>query len=425
MKIYDFVGVGFGPANLSVAVAMDDAGMLNKDGLQIKFIESKSEFGWHPGMLLPEADMQISFFKDLATLRNPTSKYTFLNYLFSSDRLEDFANLRNFFPSRLEYNDYLKWAANHFNDYVLYGHKVVSINPIYDGHLIDHLEICIEDNNKIISKLYAKNISLATGITKNIPEGIFLDEKNKKIMHSNDFLNNLEHEFNDKNSDYKFLVIGSGQSAAEITNHLSDHYPNANIELCLRNYSLRPADETEFSNEIFSSHSAKNFFAYDEKLKEKVLLDFKNTNYSVVDPALIKQLYNKMYSQKVTKIQKIKINQFYELKSIDVKDNIAVFYSLQEKSIKKLNFDGIFLATGYESKITESLSNLEQFFIKDNNGRLEVTNNYLVKTNSSDFKPKIFIQGASEHSHGLSEILLSLISYRAEKIINTLSETIG
>ncbi|WP_081299275.1 SidA/IucD/PvdA family monooxygenase [Gilliamella apicola] len=55
-------------------------------------------------------------------------------------------------------------------------------------------------------------------------------------MHSNDFLNNLEHEFNDKNSDYKFLVIGSGQSAAEITNHLSDHYPN--IELCLRNYSL-------------------------------------------------------------------------------------------------------------------------------------------------------------------------------------------
>lgn len=132
-----------------------------------------------------------------------------------------------------------------------------------------------------------------------------------------------------------------------------------------------------------------------------------------------------MYSQKVSKIEKIKINQFYELKSIDVEDNIAVFYSLQEKSIKKLNFDGIFLATGYESKITESLSNLEQFFIKDNNGRLEVTNNYLVKTNSSDFKPKIFIQGVSEHSHGLSEILLSLISYRAEKIINTLSETIG
>jgi lysine/ornithine N-monooxygenase len=57
MKIYDSVGVGFGPANLSVAVAMDDAGMLNKDGLQIKFIESKSEFGWHPEMLLPEADM--------------------------------------------------------------------------------------------------------------------------------------------------------------------------------------------------------------------------------------------------------------------------------------------------------------------------------------------------------------------------------
>lgn len=76
MEIYDFIGVGFGPANLSVAVAMEETGLLHKKNFKMAFIEAKDEFSWHRGMLLPESDMQISFFKDLVTLRNPTSKYT-------------------------------------------------------------------------------------------------------------------------------------------------------------------------------------------------------------------------------------------------------------------------------------------------------------------------------------------------------------
>ena len=63
-------------------------------------------------MLLEQAHMQVSFLKDLATLRNPTSRFTFINYLHEKGRLQDFINLKTFFPSRHEFNDYLAWAAS-------------------------------------------------------------------------------------------------------------------------------------------------------------------------------------------------------------------------------------------------------------------------------------------------------------------------
>ncbi len=107
--IYDVVGIGFGPANLSLAIALEEE---NPDSKKL-FLESKETFVWHPGMLIDDTNIQISFLKDLVTLRNPRSHYSFLNYLYEKDRLKDFVNLTDFYPSRFEYNDYMTWVSNH------------------------------------------------------------------------------------------------------------------------------------------------------------------------------------------------------------------------------------------------------------------------------------------------------------------------
>ncbi|WP_283812081.1 SidA/IucD/PvdA family monooxygenase [Bradyrhizobium archetypum] len=44
-------------------------------------------------MLLPGSDMQISFLKDLVSLRDPTSPFTFLNYLHKRGRFAGFHQL--------------------------------------------------------------------------------------------------------------------------------------------------------------------------------------------------------------------------------------------------------------------------------------------------------------------------------------------
>ena len=101
MHIHDLIGIGFGPSNIALAIALDEqrqAGQA-KDAL---FIERQPCFAWHPHMLLDNAHMQISFLKDLVTPRNPGSRFSFLNYLHSKGRLQDFINLQTFFPSRHE-----------------------------------------------------------------------------------------------------------------------------------------------------------------------------------------------------------------------------------------------------------------------------------------------------------------------------------
>jgi L-ornithine N5-oxygenase len=128
----DLVGVGFGPSNLALAVAIAEHNASNSGSarLRARFVERQAAFGWHRGMLLEDATMQVSFLKDLVTLRNPASRYGFLSYLHEHDRLVDFINYGSAFPTRLEFHDYLEWVARRFDDDVDYGTEVSAVNPV-------------------------------------------------------------------------------------------------------------------------------------------------------------------------------------------------------------------------------------------------------------------------------------------------------
>jgi L-ornithine N5-oxygenase len=127
---YDVVGVGFGPSNLSLAIALEEY-RANGAGNELSslFLERQASFGWHRNMLLPSATMQISFLKDLATFRNPTSSFSFIAYLHASGRLVEFVNNQDFFPTRQEFHQYLEWAQARVADRIAYGSQVRSIRP--------------------------------------------------------------------------------------------------------------------------------------------------------------------------------------------------------------------------------------------------------------------------------------------------------
>lgn len=75
-----------------------------------------------------------SCFKDLATLRNPCSPFTFLSYLHSQNRLPAFINRGTIIPSRREFADYLAWAAaevaRRASVDVVYNEEVIAISKV-------------------------------------------------------------------------------------------------------------------------------------------------------------------------------------------------------------------------------------------------------------------------------------------------------
>ncbi|HEY3479062.1 MAG TPA: SidA/IucD/PvdA family monooxygenase, partial [Streptomyces sp.] len=108
MTAYDFIAVGLGPYNLGLACLTEPISAL--DGL---FLEARAEarYAWHPGMLLDSATLQTPFMADLVTLADPTSPYSFLNFLKETGRLYPFYIRESFYPVRAEYDEYCRWAA--------------------------------------------------------------------------------------------------------------------------------------------------------------------------------------------------------------------------------------------------------------------------------------------------------------------------
>jgi len=53
---YGAVGVGVGPFNLSLAALLAPF-----TGFRVRFFDKTADFQWHPGLLFPEATIQVSY----------------------------------------------------------------------------------------------------------------------------------------------------------------------------------------------------------------------------------------------------------------------------------------------------------------------------------------------------------------------------
>ena len=82
--MYDLIGVGIGPMNLGLSA------LAHPTPLRTLFFDESEQFSWHPGMMIKDSMMQTSFISDLVTLADPTSPFTYLNYLRSLNRLHTF-----------------------------------------------------------------------------------------------------------------------------------------------------------------------------------------------------------------------------------------------------------------------------------------------------------------------------------------------
>lgn len=248
--VHNLIGIGFGPASLAIAIALNDAldthNTIHGSRPKVCFLEKQNQFAWHAGMLLPGSKMQISFIKDLATLRDPRSEFTFLNYLKRHGRLVQFSNLGTFLPSRVEFEDYLGWCANHFKDVVEYGQEVFEIYPkqeIERSSKTDCFSIRSRNTRDgSITTRTARNIVVAIGGTPHIPTPFPTDEP--RVIHSSQYRSRVPTLLLEKNQPYNIAVVGSGQSAAEVFHDLQQRYPAAKTSLIIRDTALRPSDDS-------------------------------------------------------------------------------------------------------------------------------------------------------------------------------------
>ena len=400
-SILEVAGIGFGPSNMALAIALEEIyeARANGRGHAMEFFEKQPAFGWHRGMLMEDATMQVSFLKDLATVRNPRSRYTFTAYLKAKGRIARFINSKTLFPLRVEFHDYLEWAADFLAPVVSYGSEVLAIRPVVEDGVTEYLDVVVRttDGGGERTVRRARNVVIGTGLMPRMPDGI---QETARVWHSSRL---MDRAASIAAAPRGFVVVGAGQSAAEATEYLHRVFPGTPVNAVFARYGYSVADDSPFTNGIFDPEAVDEFYAASREVKQDLLDYHANTNYAVVDLALTEELYRRTYQEEILGRERLRFhNASRVLATEEHPDRVSVTVEhLPDRTVETLDADAVVYATGYRpSDPTSLLQDLLPECKLDDAGQITIDRDYRIVT-SSDVRCRIYLHGAStECTHG-------------------------
>lgn len=404
-KIYDIAGIGIGPFNLGLAALCAPI-----ESLSTIFLDQASEFNWHPGMMLSDATLQVPFMADLVTMADPTSPYSFLNYLKQTDRLYKFYIREDFFVLRKEYNAYCKWAISHLKN-CHFGQKVSKIKYADGIYQIEK----IDQTTGTTETIFAKKIVLGTGTAPKVPA--FVDPTvHQYAIHSSEYLKFKQTLLEQKT----VTVIGSGQSAAEIFYDLLPETENGlKLKWFTRPDRFFPMEYSKLTLELTSPEYVDHFYNLNDA-KRKQLLSKQNSLFKGINFELINQIFDKLYELSVDG-EKINAELMpnCQLNNLKVNNDGSYqldFYHTESEKEFAVDTDAVVLATGYKYNEPGFLSAINDRIARNADGLFQVHRNYAIDVNGNE----IFVQNAELHTHGFVTPDLGMGAYRNASIINAI-----
>ena len=429
-EIHDVLGIGFGPSNLALAIAVEEHNATAPEGQRIRagFLERQPRFGWHRGMLIDDATMQVSFLKDLVTMRNPTSDYSFLCYLREQGRLVDFLNAKTLFPLRIEFHDYFAWAAARLAHLVDYSTEVVSVEPVTgpDGE-VHWFDVVSRDPNapgKGTAVRRTRNLCVAVGLEPHLPPGAV---RSDRVWHTSELLPRVAELAESGTKVRRAVVLGAGQSAAEAVDYLHRSFPEAEVCAVFAKYGYTPADDSPFANRIFDPEAVDLYFQSPSAVKQSLFDYHRSTNYSVVDQELIESLYATRYRERVQGRERLRMLNVSRIRDVtEQQDRLDVTVEfLPTGGREVLSADLLVHATGYRPRdLTAVLGDAAKLCLRDETDAVRVGRNHRAEL-APGATAGIYLQGGTEHTHGITSTLLSNTAVRAGEIFESLRSPVA
>ncbi|MGV7963194.1 SidA/IucD/PvdA family monooxygenase [Photorhabdus tasmaniensis] len=413
MQHVDLLMIGCGPSNLAIGIAIEEC-ITPHNITSSLILEKDTTVCWHRGMLFPEAQSQVSFLKDLVTQRDPTSKFSFLNFLHKTKRLESFINLQTFNPYRKEISDYLQWVANDLKKTkIVYNSKVMAISPeISDGGKISSWLITVENG----TAYRANRLIFGAGRDLNIPI-MFEHIPKNKMIHSANFLTSIENM--DKSRVKNIAIIGGAQSSAEMYQVCIEYFPEASVSMIMRSIGLVNYEGSQFTNTLFQNSYIDTYFNCENEAREKTLAAMHTTNYSGVAPSTLSGLYRFHYLQEMRGDNRVSmLTQCDILHAVDDGESVLITWrDNKTKRIQSAQFDVVFIGTGYKNNTPKLFKELSHCL---NIEKIRVNRQYRVMLPCTD-GVSLHLQGVNEKTHGIADSLLSVLAFRSKEIMDDIT----
>ncbi|MGR5499393.1 lysine N(6)-hydroxylase/L-ornithine N(5)-oxygenase family protein [Vibrio sp. DNB22_10_4] len=397
---FDLVGVGIGPFNLSIAALAAP-----KAELKSQFYERKPEFAWHPGLLLNHAKMQTSFLKDLVTAVDPTSPYTFMNYLVKNQKFYPFTARGDFMISRLEFSDYMAWTAKQLPN-TQFATDISEVR-FADDHFV------ITANGESVT---SRHLVVGTGTQPVVPECVE-GKLSEHCFHA--------HEMMVRKPDLtgkRIAIIGGGQTGADIFQHVfaGDFGKPRQLDWVSRRANLEGLDESCFSDQFFMPDYVNQFYHLDKERQAREVSRQKLTSDGITDDCLTsiyQSLYHDKYVLRNPKWWTVQPHQ--ELVGLNLsgkQHQLRLRHGVTEHE-KVLEADVVILCTGFKRVLAPCLLGMADKLQLDELSRPLLNSEYAALW-KQPCDNKLFVVNSGTHNHGIIEPQLSLAAWRAAKILN-------
>jgi lysine N6-hydroxylase len=398
--ILDVAGVGLGPFNLSAAALLDPF-----PEITARFFEREKEFHWHPGLLFPGATIQVSFLKDLVTLADPTSCYSFLAFLFANRRLYRFINANFARVTRVEFNQYFRWVANQLPS-LEFGSEVKEISCNEESFIISLGQHSVA----------ARNIILGTGLQPMVPD-CTVPHLGPTILHASRYLMQKPNTFQKR-----VAVVGGGQTGAEIVCDLlsRDDVRPEMLYWISRRSNFLPLDDSPFTNELFTPNYSDYFYGLSSQDRLSILAEQKLASDGISN-SLLERIYQLLYEAEFLTGQgrSCVLHPRCELTGMKASQRTGwalTLYNLLNCSLLPLEVDVVILATGSVFKPLPALQPILHLFHRDGKD-IVINEDYSVRWDGPE-SLKIYLQNGARHCRGVADPNLSLMAWRSARIIN-------
>ncbi|MBB5787753.1 SidA/IucD/PvdA family monooxygenase [Jiangella mangrovi] len=407
---HDVIGVGLGPFNLGLAA------LLSPVDVDAVFFEASPRFAWHPGLMLPGTTLQVPFLADLVTLADPTSRWSFLNYLHQRGRLYRFYFYERFHVPRAEFDAYARWVAESLPS-CRFGARVSSVTPL--GGPDGGWRVAVVTADGSAEEHTARSVVFGVGSRPFVPQ-MAREVLGEDVFHTEDYLTYREKAVTAS----AVTVVGSGQSAGEVVADLLDAGLPSGLTLdwFTRSRGFLPMEYSKLGLEHFTPEYTAYFHGLPPARRDELRAG-QDLLYKGLSAETSERIYDLLYEATVDRDDPpVAYAGSCELLAIDPSPVPGRRWRLtwrqrdQDRTFTR-DTDVVVLGTGHEPAPLPVESGLVAL---DALGRPEVSLDYRL-TLASGAPSTLFAQNAELHTHGVGAPDLGLGAHRNAVIVNQLA----
>lgn len=427
LPVHDLLGIGIGPMNLGLAALARPL-----PDVDAVFLDQRTSFSWHPGMLIEGTTLQVPFLADLVTMADPTSSYGFLSWLKETGRLYPFYIRESFYPLRAEYDAYCRWAAARIEfdapGTLRWGRRVTSVvfDDAADAYVVT-AEVSRPDGEggerRTREKYCAKHLVLGTGTTPRLPAALQDLAGAGPVVHTGEYLPHREALAGAGS----VTVVGSGQSAGEVYRDLLEGLASGpggaspyRLDWVTRSGRFFPMEYTKLTLEMTSPEYTDHYVGLPQELRDRLGREQRNL-YKGISATLIDDIYETLYRKSALGVDlpttllsdcEVTAARLDPASAGGAGEYVLTLRHAQTGGTAEHRTRAIVAATGYAGGTPDFLAPVRERLDLDERGRYVVSRDYTV-----DAARRVFVVNGEEHTHGVTAPDLGFAPWRSSVIL--------